>query len=138
KKLGTRFGKAPFHHEIPALHVAKLAHPAQEAGIDARSQLRRSPTPHQKSGGPNPHAPPPPAPPRPRPTPTASKEREEGAAAEEGCPGDWIPSSARSSMDVGTVSPSARAVLRLSTSSNLVGCWIGSSPAFSPLRMRPT
>ena len=33
--------------------------------------------------------------------------------------------------------PSALAVLRLITSSNLVGCWTGSSAGFAPLRMRP-
>src|SRR5258708_7103094 len=38
----------------------------------------------------------------------------------------------------GTLSPSAAAVLRLIASSNLVGCWIGRSPGFSPLRMRST
>ena len=36
------------------------------------------------------------------------------------------------------VSPSAFAVLRLITSSNLVGCWTGNSPGFAPLRMRST
>src|SRR5207248_7189105 len=34
-------------------------------------------------------------------------------------------------------SPSALAVLRLKTSLNLVGCWTGRSPGFSPLRTRP-
>jgi hypothetical protein len=46
-------------------------------------------------------------------------------------------SSARSRIDCGTVCPSASAVLRLMTSSNLVGCMTGRS-GFSPLRMRPT
>src|SRR5262249_45909190 len=36
----------------------------------------------------------------------------------------------------GTVSPSAFAVFRLMTNSNLVGACTGRSPAFSPLRMR--
>ena len=48
-----------------------------------------------------------------------------------------ITSSARARSDCGTVRPSALAVLRLMTSSILLGCWIGSSPGFSPLRMRP-
>src|SRR5947209_11547730 len=45
-------------------------------------------------------------------------------------------SSARASSDGGTVSPSALAVLRLITSSNLVGCCTGKSAGLSPLRMR--
>src|SRR5262249_34524234 len=54
-------------------------------------------------------------------------------------PGDHsITSSARSRKDSGIFSPMARAVLRLTTSSNLVGCWTGKSAGFSPLRMRST
>jgi hypothetical protein len=48
-----------------------------------------------------------------------------------------ITSSARASSVGGTSRPSALAVLRLMTSSNLVGCATGRSPGFSPLRMRP-
>ena len=47
-----------------------------------------------------------------------------------------ITSSARASTDGGTVSPSALAVLRLMTVSNLVGAGTGRSAGFSPLRMR--
>ena len=46
-----------------------------------------------------------------------------------------ITSSARASSIGGTSSPSALAVLRLITSSNLVGCSTGRSAGFSPLRM---
>src|SRR5262249_8248644 len=49
-----------------------------------------------------------------------------------------ITSSAMASSVGGTLSPSAAAVLRLIANSNLVGCWIGRSPGFSPLRMRST
>src|SRR5262249_32190482 len=49
-----------------------------------------------------------------------------------------ITSSARASSDGGTVRPSVFAVLRLITSSYLVGAWTGSSAGFSPLRMRST
>ena len=49
-----------------------------------------------------------------------------------------ITSSARARSVGGTVMPSAFAVLRLMASVNLVGCMIGRSPGFSPLRMRPT
>ena len=38
----------------------------------------------------------------------------------------------------GTLMPSALAVLRLMTSSNLLGCSIGMSPGFAPLRMFAT
>jgi hypothetical protein len=52
-------------------------------------------------------------------------------------PGDhWMTSSARSSSDGGIVSPSALAVLRLMTSSNLVGCSTGSSVGLPPLKIR--
>jgi hypothetical protein len=46
-------------------------------------------------------------------------------------------SSAMANSVGGTVMPSAFAVLRLITSSNLVGCMTGKSPGFSPLRIRP-
>jgi len=49
-----------------------------------------------------------------------------------------ITSSARASRDGGTVNPSAFAVLRLITSSYLVGACTGRSAGFSPLRMRST
>src|SRR6516164_3247796 len=48
-----------------------------------------------------------------------------------------ITSSASASRVGGTVRPSVFAVLRLITSSNLVGCKTGRSAGFSPLRMRP-
>src|SRR3954464_4161748 len=47
-----------------------------------------------------------------------------------------ITSSARASRVGGTVRPSALAVLRLITSSNLVGCWTGKSAGLSPFKMR--
>ena len=49
-----------------------------------------------------------------------------------------ITSSARSSNGRGTVIPNAFAVLRLITSSYLVGACTGRLPGFSPLRMRST
>ncbi len=49
-----------------------------------------------------------------------------------------ITSSAMASTPGGMARASAFAVLRLITSSNLVGRTTGRSPAFSPLRMRPT
>src|SRR5262249_61522836 len=49
-----------------------------------------------------------------------------------------ITSSARPSSEIGTLSPSAFAVLRLMTSSTLVDCCTGRSEGLAPLRMRPT
>ena len=49
-----------------------------------------------------------------------------------------ITSSARSSSVVGTLRPSALAVLRLITSTYLFGACTGRSAGFSPLRMRST
>src|SRR5947208_16995613 len=47
-----------------------------------------------------------------------------------------ITSSARASNVAGMARPSVLAVFRLTTSSNLIGAWTGSSLGFSPLRMR--
>jgi hypothetical protein len=44
----------------------------------------------------------------------------------------------RASSECGTSRPSAFAVLRLITNSNLVGAYTGRSAGFSPLRMRST
>src|SRR5207249_1429742 len=49
-----------------------------------------------------------------------------------------ITSVARARIDGGTVRPSALAVLRLTTSSNVVGCWTGKSAGLAPLRICPT
>src|SRR5215475_3649565 len=49
-----------------------------------------------------------------------------------------ITSSAMASTPGGIMRPSVLAVLRLTMSSNFVGCRTGSSAGFSPLRMRPT
>src|SRR5262249_51497535 len=63
----------------------------------------------------------------------AAKQRDEVAALHHS-----ITSLARASTASGTVRPSALAVLRLITSSYLVGAWTGRSAAFSPLRIRST
>jgi hypothetical protein len=47
-------------------------------------------------------------------------------------------SSAAAEKAIGTSMPSALAVLRLSTNSNLTACITGSSPGLSPLRTRAT
>src|SRR5207245_11603405 len=69
---------------------------------------------------------------RERPRDRRAEERDELAALHS------ITSSAVNKRFGGIVRPSALAVLRLITSSYLVGCWKGRSPAFSPRRMRST
>jgi len=69
---------------------------------------------------------------RERPCGRVAEQRNEVAARHS------ITSSARTSSGGGTSSPSALAALRLISSSNFVGCWIGKSAGFSPLRMRLT
>ena len=66
-----------------------------------------------------------------RPRRRATEQRDELAALHS------ITSSAVASRDGGTLRPSVRAVCRLITNSNLVGCITGKSAGFSPLRMRP-
>src|SRR5262249_42005275 len=69
------------------------------------------------------------------------RERPRGRAAEqrdEIAPFHSITSSVRASSDGGISRPSAFAVLRLITSSYLVGACTGRSAGFSPLRMRST
>src|SRR5262249_9796878 len=62
----------------------------------------------------------------------STKQRDELAAFHS------ITSSASASSLSGTSMPSARAVLRLITNSNLVGCWTGKSFGLVPLRICPT
>src|SRR5262249_17194851 len=61
----------------------------------------------------------------------AAEQRDERA------PHHSITSSARASSVVGISRPSALAVARLMTNSNLVGCITGRSDGLAPLRMRP-
>src|SRR5262249_52687885 len=70
---------------------------------------------------------------RERPTCRAAEQRDEVAAHHHS-----ITSSARASSVGGTSRPSALAVLRLITSSYLVGACTGRSAGFSPLRIRST
>ena len=75
-------------------------------------------------------------------TPAASSWRSSGASAaeqrDEVATPHSITSSARAISVGGTSRPSAFAVLRLMTNSNLVGCSIGNSEAFAPLRILTT
>src|SRR4029077_21097056 len=69
---------------------------------------------------------------RERPRCRASKQPDERATLHS------ITSSARASSVGGTVRPSALAVVRLMTRSNLVGCSTGMSPGFTPRRILST
>src|SRR5262249_21135245 len=69
---------------------------------------------------------------RQRPRHRAADQRDDLAALHS------IPSSARASTLGGISRPSALAVLRLITSSNLVGCSTGSSAGFAPLKILST
>src|SRR5262249_23383730 len=71
--------------------------------------------------------------------PHCLRPSERGAKqSDEFAPSHSITLSAMASTPGGMVRPSACAVLRLTTSSNFVDCRTGRSPAFSPLRIRPT
>ena len=69
---------------------------------------------------------------------TPSERQPNGSFDNPGAPDYWITSSARNMIDCGTVSPSAFAVFKLTTSSNRVGCSTGSSAGFAPLRILST
>ena len=52
----------------------------------------------------------------------------------EACKSHRTTLSARSKIEGGSVMPRALAVLRFTTRSNVIGCWIGRSPSLPPLR----
>src|SRR5205823_3096179 len=71
---------------------------------------------------------------------TTDKRHRKRRAADNGekvAPPHSMTSSARCSSDCGTVRPSALAVFRLITSSNLVGCSTGRSAGLAPFRIFP-
>src|SRR5262245_6831847 len=69
---------------------------------------------------------------RKRPRRRAAEQRDELALVHS------ITSSARASSVGGTVRPSAFAVFRLTTNSNITACWTGRSDGFAPFRIFPT
>src|SRR5262245_10012481 len=112
-------------HDILALDVAGFAEALAECRqiactIDRRRAAEKSDHRHRRLLCPR----------RERPGRRTAEEHDERAALHS------ITSSARASNACGISKPSALAVLRLITSSNLVGSWIGRSPGFSPLSMR--
>ncbi len=110
--------------EIAALLIAELGHPLlerhvmrrtarQDAGVADAQHFRRLRTRHQRPCG------------------RTAEQRNEFA------PVHSITSSASNCIAFGTARPSALAVFRLITSSNLVGCTTGRSAGRAPLRIRP-
>src|SRR5262249_3522618 len=114
--------KAGFDNDILPLDIALLLQPLPECGDDAcgisgaslaqipdhrHCPLLRAQPPHHSH--------------------RSGKDHQKLAAVHS------ITSSARARIEGGTVRPSSFAVLRLTTSSNVVGCWTGRSAGFEPL-----
>src|SRR3984893_16037256 len=68
--------------------------------------------------------------------PDCARAEDRAAGANLGC-AHSMTSSARARIDGGTMRPSALAVLRLTTSSKVVGCWTERSAGLAPLRIFP-
>ena len=118
-------GMAIFDRHIASLDIAELG----QAFAECRGQVRSRRTDHEMTNH------------RHRRLLRVCGERPRCRSAEqrdELAPVHSITSSARTRIAVGTVMPIALAVLRLMTSSNLVGCWTGRSAGFAPLRIRAT
>src|SRR5262249_25861116 len=111
--------------KVAALLIAKFGHPPEEIFIMwsfSRLHTDKADAQHLVLLRPC----------RDRPSRRAADQRHEIASCHS------ITSSARASTVGGISRPSAFAVLRLITSSYLVGAWTGRSAGFSPLRMRST
>src|SRR5262249_22129338 len=116
-----------FHLYIPALDIAGVRKTLIECSHVAPihgERTRVEEPDHRHRLGPRPR--------RERPRSCTAEQRDELAAPHS------ITSSARAGSVSGTVRPIAFAVLRLITSSYLVGACTGRSAGFSPLRMRST
>src|SRR5262249_36644390 len=124
---GLAVSPAVFDRNIPALDMAGFAEPLAEANDESCVGFRRAgmEQPDHRHCG----------------LLRAEPQRPRRRAAEqsdERAPVHSITWSASASSVGGISRPSALAVLRLSTSSNLVACITGRSPGLSPLRIRPT
>ena len=115
---------------IKASHRALISHPDEITRL-----ILEATSPHEPTGRAN-------APrwlsraaPAPTTTPCPKGARSRQSASQQ-TSGYSINSWAATSIDVGIVRPSIFAVFALTTSSNIVGCWTGSSFGFSPRSMR--
>src|SRR6516164_10734400 len=125
--VGAAGGPAVLHPHVAAIDPAQFLEPVQKSG-ETRKRFRivRSDR-HQHPDAAHPALL---RPRRERPRRRAAEKRNERATVHS------ITSSASASNLSGIWRPSALAVLRLITSSNLVGCRTGRSAGFAPLRMR--
>ncbi|MBM2844101.1 MAG: merR-type protein [Anaerolineales bacterium] len=127
--LGLPLGISVFDHDVAALDVTEVTQPLEErlSQVGTSGQVERQPAYSSDLG---------------RLLGLGGERGGHEAAsqrADELPPrGHWMTSSARSRSDCGIVSPSAFAVLRLITSSNFVGCPMGRSAGFVPLRILST
>src|SRR5262245_34925046 len=121
-RLGLTERESVFDREVLTLDVTKIPEPSSqclnEVGETGRREIAKT---HHALLRPR----------RERPRRRAAEQRDEVATAAHS-----ITSSARASTAAGMSRPRAFAVLRLTTSSYLVGACTGRSPGFSPLRMR--
>src|SRR5262245_3866757 len=121
-------GSSVYHLEIPTFCITEFSHAFQKLSDVCADWLSLQRRPRQKdhqrssSGRLGPYC----LWPRRR----AAEQRDELAPADHS-----ITSSARASRGGGTVRPSALAVVRLMTRSNLVGCSTGISPGFVPRKI---
>src|SRR5207247_4484488 len=126
--LGFPIGEARLDGEVLALGIAELAHALDErivaAGIQRSLARPVVEKPYARAFGRR----------LGERAPRHSKHARAKRDQESPPRGHWITSSARCSSDGGMVSPSALAVLRLITSSNLVGCSTGRSAGLTPFR----
>ncbi len=119
-------GISVFDHDVPALDVTEVTQSLTEGlwQVGSSGQVARQVAYSRDLG---------------RLLGLGGERRGEEAAsqrAEECTPSDhWMISSARIRSDCGIVRPRALAVLRLMTSSNLVGCSTGRSAGFAPLKI---
>src|SRR6266571_5013032 len=123
--------KTRFDDEMLSLDIAELAHAVQECRVTAgvqrglpRTVIEETDAPDFSLLGENSQR---------RCERACAKCNEQLAATVHS-----ITLSARTSIDRGILIPSAFAVFMLITSSNLVGCSIGRSPGFAPLRILST
>src|SRR5262249_38538557 len=128
QSITVPFRPAVFDRHIPTLDIAGFRQALPKRGQEVcillgRSSVKKADHRHRRLLR---HC-------RGRPRRRATEQRDELAAG-----GQSITSSAVNRSVGGIVRPSVLAVARLITSSYLVGCWKGRSPAFSPRRTRST
>ena len=126
--IEVTLGPAIYDRDVVALDIARLLQALVKCAQAVRVRVGRSCGRGNRS----------PASPAAARAPRAATRRRAAEQRDELAPPHSITSSARASSDGGTSRPSALAVLRLMTNSNLVGACTGKSAGFSPLRMRST